>query len=115
VYVRPLAGNARSVPVSGGGGQLPRWAANGELFFWQRELMIAVPIRTAPTLQIGIPRPLFRTLRGRPTYYDWDYDVSADGQSIYLTRTPDLLRPRELRIVTDWPSEVAALFARSAN
>jgi eukaryotic-like serine/threonine-protein kinase len=115
VYVRPVAGNARSVPVSGGGGQLPRWADNGELFFWQRDLLIAVPIRTSPALQIGATRPLFRTPRERPNYYDCDYDVSADGQSIFLTRTPDLLRPRELRVVTDWGSDVAAIFARSGN
>jgi eukaryotic-like serine/threonine-protein kinase len=58
VYVRPVAGNARSVPVSGGGGQLPRWADNGELFLWQRDLLIAVPIRTSPALQIGATRPV---------------------------------------------------------
>jgi eukaryotic-like serine/threonine-protein kinase len=115
VYVRPVAGNARPVPVSGGGGQLPRWARNGELFFWQRDLLSAVQIRTSPTLQIGPSRPLYRTVRERPAYYDGDYDVSADGQSIYLTRTPDLLRPRELRVVTDWGSEVEAIVARGGG
>lgn len=115
VYVRPVAGNARPVPVSGAGGQLPRWARNGELFFWQRDLLSAVQIRTSPTLQIGPSHPLYRTLRERPTYYDGDYDVSADGQSIYLTRTPDLLRPRELRVVTDWGSEVEAIVARGGG
>ena len=111
VYVRPIAGNPRSVTVSSGGGQEPRWCANGELFFWQRDQLLAVAIRTSPTLQIGSSRPLFRTPRDRPTYYDRDYDVSADGQSIYLTRTPDRLRPRELRVVTDWTSSVEAIFA----
>ena len=115
VYVRPVAGNARPVPVSGAGGQLPRWARNGELFFWQRDLLNAVQIRTSPVLQIGPPRPLFRIVRERPSYYDSDYDVSADGQSIYLTRTPDLLGPRELRIVTDWGADIAALFARGGS
>jgi len=115
VYVRPVAGNARGVPVSGGGGQLPRWGANGDLFFWQGDLLVTVQVRTSPTLQIGAPRPLFRTARERPNYYDCDYDVSADGQSIYLTRTPDLLRPRELRVVTDWGTDVTALFARGGN
>jgi Tol biopolymer transport system component len=111
VYLRPIAGNPRSITVSSGGGQEPRWCANGELFFWQRDLLLAVPIHTSPTLQIGELRPVFRTARDRPAYYDRDYDVSADGRSIYLTRTPQLLRPRELRVVTDWRAEVAAIVA----
>ncbi len=111
VYLRPIAGNPRSMPVSSGGGQEPRWCANGELFFWQRDLLLTVPARTSPTLHIGEPRPLFRTPRDRPSYYDRDYDVSGDGQSIYLTRTPDRLRPRELRVVTDWTPSVEAIFA----
>jgi hypothetical protein len=54
---------------------------------------------------------LFRAARERPSYYDCDYDVTGDGQFVYLARTPDLLRPREVRVVVDWTSEVASLFA----
>jgi Tol biopolymer transport system component len=111
VYLRPVEGTARSLPVSGDGGQSPRWAANGELFFWQRDQLMAVHIRTSPALQIGAPQALFRAARERPSYYDCDYDVTGDGQFVYLARTPDLLRPREIRVVTDWRSEVEALFA----
>jgi eukaryotic-like serine/threonine-protein kinase len=111
VYLRPVEGSARSVPVSGGGGQSPRWAANGELFFWQRDQLMAVHIRTSPALQIGAPHALFRAARERPSYYDCDYDVTGDGQFVYLARTPDLLRPREIRVVLDWTPEVASLFA----
>jgi eukaryotic-like serine/threonine-protein kinase len=111
VYLRPVEGSARSVPVSGGGGLSPRWAANGELFFWQGDQLMAVHIRTSPTLQIGEPQALFRAARERPSYYDCDYDVTGDGQFVYLARTPDLLRPREIRVVTDWRSEVEVLLA----
>ena len=69
VYVRPIAGNPRSMTVSSGGGQEPRWCANGELFFWQGDLLLAVHIRTSPALQIGQSRPLFRT--------DWGSEVEA--------------------------------------
>jgi hypothetical protein len=37
------------------------------------------------------------------------------GPRPLLTRTPDLLRPRELRVVTDWTSDIAALTASAAR
>ena len=115
VYVRPAEG-ARSLPVSRGGGQQPRWARNGELFFWQGDRLYVVPVRTAPVLQVGEPRALFRTTRGAShAFFESDYDVSADGQSVYLARIPDLLRPREVRVVLDWASEVPSLFARAGG
>jgi hypothetical protein len=90
-------------------------AANGELFFWQRDQLMAVHIRTSPALQIGAPQALFRAARERPSYCDGDYDVTGDGQFVYIARTPDLLRPREIRVVTDWASEVAPLFPRNGQ
>ena len=116
IYVRPVSEAARGAPVSRAGGWQPCWARNGELFFWQRDQLVAVSVRTSPALAIAEPRPLFRAARdARSNWLERDYDVSADGQSIYLARTPDLLRPRELRVVVDWASEVASLFARGAG
>ena len=116
IYVRPVSETARSLPVSRGGGQQPRWAASGEVFFWQGDQLFVAPVRTAPVLQVGEPRPLFRTARGASrAFFEGDYDVSTDGQSIYLARTPDLLRPREVRVVLDWGSEVPSLFARGGG
>ena len=112
VYVRPVSESTRNVPVSNAGGQQPRWARNGEIFFWRGDELLTAMVRTSPTLQIGEPKLLFRTPRGASSaFFEGDYDVSADGQSIYLARTPDLLRPREIRVVLDWGAEVAALFA----
>ena len=116
IYVRPVSEAARAVPVSRAGGWQPRWTRSGELFFWQGDELVVVPVRTSPALVIGEPRPLFRTAReARSSWLERDYDVSADGQWIYLTRTPELLRPREIRVVTDWASEVASLFARGSG
>jgi serine/threonine-protein kinase len=112
VYVRPVSDDARSLPVSRAGGQQPRWATNGEVFFWRGDQLFVVPVRTVPALQVGEARALFRTMRSESqAFFEGDYDVSADGQSIYLARTPDLLRPREIRVVLDWVSEVRRLFA----
>ena len=112
VYVRPVSDDARSLPVSRGGGVQPRWAANGDVFFWRGDQLFVVPVRTAPALQVGEARALFRTMRSESkAFFEGDYDVSADGQSIYLARTPDVLRPREIRVVLDWASEVPRLFA----
>jgi serine/threonine-protein kinase len=112
VYVRPVSESTRNVAVSNAGGQQPRWARNGEIFFWRGDELLTAMVRTSPTLQVGEPRLLFRTPRGgSAAFFEGDYDVSADGQSIYLARTPDLLRPREIRVVLDWGAEVASLFA----
>ena len=86
------------------------------MFFWQGDQLFVAPVRTAPALQVGEPRALFRTARGAShAFFEGDYDVSADGQSIYLARTPDLLRPRQVRVVLDWASEVPSLFARAGG
>ena len=116
IYVRAIAEDGRSLPVSRAGGQQPRWTKSGEVFYWQGDQLVAVPVRTAPTLQVGEPRALFRAERGASrAFFEADYDVSADGRSIYLARVPDLLRPRELRVVLDWASGVPSLFARGGG
>ena len=116
VYVRPVSDDARSLPVSRGGGVQPRWAANGDVFFWQRR----PALRRPGAHRAGPPgrrtRALFRSdARASKAFFEGDYDVSADGQSIYLARTPDLLRPREIRVVLDWASEVPRLFAHGGG
>ena len=116
IYVRTIAEDGRSLPVSRAGGQQPRWTKSGEVFYWQGDQLVAVPVRTAPTLQVGEPRALFRAKRGASrAFFEADYDVSADGRSIYLARVPDILRPRELRVVLDWASGVPSLFARGGG
>jgi len=64
-------------------------------------------------LALSVGQSAGPTREARSSWLERDYDVSADGQSIYLARTPDLLRSREVRVVVDWASEVD--FARRSR
>ena len=37
------------------------------------------------------------------------YDVSADGRRLLAITTPEMLRPRQIDIVTDWTTELVRL------
>jgi serine/threonine protein kinase/Tol biopolymer transport system component len=90
IYVReflptanPAAG-AKKWLVSVGGGDKPRWAKNGkELFYLSPgSKMMAVPVKTAPQFEPGIPVALFDVIASGFS----PYDVSADGR--FLINTP---------------------------
>lgn len=87
IYVAPYPLSAAKIRVSTTGGNLPRWSRDGrELFFISADLhLMAVPVRTSPSLVLGTPRPLF-AIHGGTLWADpklnagWpDFDVSVDG------------------------------------
>jgi hypothetical protein len=64
---------------------------------------MSVPVRTAPSLQLGTPSPLF-ALKGRSSWLD--FDVSRQGDR-FLAVVPDVVADeRPLSVVVNWPSEV---------
>ncbi len=67
IYLQPFPSPGERVTVSSGGGVQPKWRADGkELFYLSPEgTMMSVEVRPGATLDIGTPRPLFRT-RLRP-------------------------------------------------
>jgi hypothetical protein len=102
VYVRSLAGG-QQVTVSGGGGLWARWSRDGrELFCLTYDgRVMAVPVRTTPSIQVGAPVTLF-TL---PPQSNWsDFDVSVDGKrflAVVRLANPAAL---PLTVVSNWPS-----------
>jgi dipeptidyl aminopeptidase/acylaminoacyl peptidase len=86
IYVR-RADDLASPPIRvSGGGVHPVWRRDGrELFYWERDRLMAVAVRPTPDgrgLTIGEPTPLFRA-RYPGTLFAM-YDVSPDGERIVV-------------------------------
>jgi serine/threonine protein kinase/Tol biopolymer transport system component len=110
VYVRrfPDAGVPRQISTDGGNG--PRWSRDGrEVFFTIQRRLMSVPVRTAPTLDIGAPRVLFElpftNTGGGLGPPPWD--VTPDGQRfIFIKPSEDELAPRPIHIIENWFEEL---------
>ncbi len=101
VYVTAFPPSGRKVRVSSDGASLMRWSrASGEILYVSADRkMVAVPVKTAPSLQIGEPTTLFDVQGPRR----WTgFDVTADGQR-FLAIVPEVSGfEAPLSIVTGW-------------
>ena len=66
VYVAPMASLSEKRQISRDGGGQPLWRSDGkELFYLTRDgKLMAVDIRTQPTIEAGVPQRLFQTKIG---------------------------------------------------
>ena len=109
VYVAPFPMTAGKTRVSAGGANLPRWSRDGrELFYVSGDLhLVAVPVRTTPSLAFGAPQPLFAVQRATKwddakTFDAWsDFDVSPDGTK-FLAVVPQPANHEPLTAVLNW-------------
>jgi eukaryotic-like serine/threonine-protein kinase len=103
IYLQPFPGPGERVTVSSGGGLQAKWRADGkELFYLSPEgVMMSVEVRPGSILDLGTPRPLFRT-RLRPTGALDQYEVTADGQRFIVMEPPADAPLDALTIVTNW-------------
>jgi dipeptidyl aminopeptidase/acylaminoacyl peptidase len=106
VYVRGFApdrnpaATAAQWTVSVNGGDKPRWSRDGkELFYIATDgKMMAVPIKSGPAFEPGVPTPLFDT---RVTGY-MPYDVAPDGRFLINTMPADATSRSSLTVVVNW-------------
>jgi eukaryotic-like serine/threonine-protein kinase len=115
VYVRPYPALDRQVQVAGENSRAPLWRGR-ELFYLEDAIaeglvrVVAVPVTTAPTFSLGLPRVLFegpfRTdgpFRG--------YDVTPDGQRFLMVRAiehpPE--RVSQMVFIQNWFEELKRL------
>jgi serine/threonine-protein kinase len=117
IYAQPFPGPGERVQLTADGGREPFWAANGELFFRRDNELRVLSRRSgipglAGDLDFNAPRTLLTfpilpyTTGGVPSR---TYAVTRDGQRILAITFPELLRPRQIDIVTDWTTELARL------
>jgi len=112
VYVVSYPDLGQKRPISTEGGTEAAWrAAGGELYYRNGPRMMAVTIRTAPTLEVGTPRELFRGSFEEDLFGDRSYDVMPDGQHFLMFESDPASAP-ELRIIRNWAAELDATLGR---
>jgi serine/threonine-protein kinase len=123
IYVRPYPGPGSPLKISTEGGTEVVWSRAGRELIYRSgpksERFVSVEFQTGgASPAISAPRLLFTSTlnRGGETPIGFqdsafrDYDVSADGNEIFASRTnrsPSPDPPRQLRIVTDWAATTA--------
>jgi hypothetical protein len=108
VYVVSYPDLSQKRPISTEGGTEPAWrAGGGELYYRNGTRMMAVAIRTAPILEVGTPRELFRGSFEEDQTGDRSYDVMPDGQHFVMFESDPASAP-ELRIIRNWVAELRA-------
>ena len=109
IFMRPYPGPGPKRQLTTEGGGEVRWSRDGrEIYYRNGGRMMARPIATTPSVQVGRARVLFEDsffpgAAGEPAY-----DVSPDGRFLMMRAESDT-EPRELRVVTNWFSELNRL------
>jgi serine/threonine-protein kinase len=100
VYVRSYPDGAVAHQVSVGGGLETVWSPSGELFYRSGDRFMSVEIRTEPELTWSAPRVAFETdfidTAGR------SFDVSSDGQRLYVIKQPNPPDGSRINVITNW-------------
>jgi Tol biopolymer transport system component len=105
IFLRPfIAENPDSAPiypVSRGGGEEPRWSADGKtLYFWgiEEDKFFAVTVETDPELKISEPRLVFADVKDVHRIVPM-----SDGRLIRLQSKPGgRSREPDMRLVLNW-------------
>jgi serine/threonine-protein kinase len=113
VYVQPFGSSGTKFRISTDGGSEILWGENGEIFYRADNHLMAVPVRTHPTLEIGKPQRLFEGPYLRSSGRSTNFDVSADGQRFLMLKLSDLQAstPPQIHIVLNWFEELKHLVA----
>jgi Tol biopolymer transport system component/tRNA A-37 threonylcarbamoyl transferase component Bud32 len=119
IYIRAYPGPGPPIKVSTETGFEPTWSQGGRELIYRSgpksEMFLSVEIRDQGGLAISPPRLLFTSdvnvggqwSTGFQDTAFRDYDVSADGNEFFATRTNRGVEPpRQLRIVTNWAGSV---------
>jgi len=96
VYVQRYPGPGERVVVSVGGGREPVWSSSGDEIFYRSiegDRMLAVPVRTAPTLTIGRAHALFQGMFQRGAFWA-DYDVNPTTGEFLMLAVDQRAQPR---------------------
>jgi Tol biopolymer transport system component len=112
VYVVSYPELDQKRPISTEGGTEPAWRPRGgELYYRNGQSMMVAAIRTAPTLEVGTPRELFRGAFLEDRYGDRSYDVMPDAERFLMFEANPAAAP-ELRVIRNWAADFKATVPR---
>ncbi len=102
-YVTTFPGPGERSRLSPDGARLLQWGQDSSLYFVSPAgRMISLPIKTAPTLELGAPTALF-TIPGSP----WlDFAVSKDGTRFLAVAPEATADAQPMTVVVDWPASL---------
>jgi len=103
VYVTKFPGPIGKVPISAGGGDLPRWRADGRELFYvahNSELMAAAVNGQGDEFEVGASRTL--TELHAPPGGRYPYDVSRDGQRFLVNTIVEAIALPPITLVVHW-------------
>jgi eukaryotic-like serine/threonine-protein kinase len=102
VYVQPFPALGPKWQISSDGGCCPNWDPHGgDLFYLNRDKVMAVAVRTHPTFSAAAPHVLFARSPGQ-----LPYDVAADGRFVLIEPGPSDAPAPQITIVQNWFEEL---------
>jgi len=109
VYVKAANGSGR-FQVSQGGGEEPRWSANGrELYFREGAKLMAVSIEGGPVFRAGTPRTLLDGLYFARADTGMSYSVFGNGERfLMIGPSGGALAPKRIRVIVNYPATLGA-------
>src|SRR5262249_57209799 len=112
VYVRAFPALGGRTLVSTDGGNLPTWSRNGrELFYLERDRMMAVTVTSDAAFAAAKPRYLFDAKTLSPTEGYLGYDVMPDGDFAIIQPGESDAPQTQINVVVNWLQEVKQRFA----
>jgi Tol biopolymer transport system component/predicted Ser/Thr protein kinase len=105
IYIQSYPGGEKRIPISTGGGKLPRWSRDGkELFYFAGDALMAMALGPDGTLA-SAPHRLF----DRSGFLSNSHDVSLDGRHFLMIRRDPGSVPRQLNVIVNWTDELDRL------
>jgi serine/threonine-protein kinase len=112
VWVRsyPDLEATRPIQVSNNGGIEPLWSRKGrELFYLERDQVMAVIVDREPELRFGKPRSLFAGPPSGRSEFNHGYDVAPDGRFVMVRESRESTESTYVVIVENWFEELERL------
>jgi serine/threonine protein kinase/Tol biopolymer transport system component len=112
IYVQPFPGPGGKWQISTDGGIEPLWNPNGrELFYRNRNRVMAVPVTTQPAFSAGRPSMLFEGeyLASPFPATGVTYDVTRDGQRFLMVKETPQASDIRINVVANWFEELKRL------
>ena len=107
--MQPFPSTGAKWLISTEGGEEAVWARSGELFYRNRDQMMAVDITAEPTFTHGKPELLFEGRYLRAGFRS-AYDVTPDGQRFLMVKErAQELAVTQLNVVLNWFEELKRL------